>query len=102
MPSSPEPSPPRKPSVGRAAALGLCGGLLLGGIALLAVGLRGTFLAPDCTGLTGPECELLRKTMREVGRFQTLSGSALLALASALFVLLRPRPPAPPEDPGAT
>lgn len=101
MPASPEPPPSRRSSPGRAAALGLCGGMLLGGVGMLIAGLRGTFGSPDCTGLSSPECELLLQTAREVGRFQTLVGGALIALAAALVVLLRPRPP-PPEDTGAT
>ncbi|MBZ4414878.1 hypothetical protein [Myxococcus sp. RHSTA-1-4] len=101
MSSAPEPRPTRRPSLGRSAALGLCGGLLLGGLGLLAAGLRSLFGAVDCAGLSGPECELLQTATREVGRMQTLSGGALTALGAALFVLLRPKAPAPPEDPGA-
>ncbi len=97
MPSPPEPSPPRRPSLGRSAATGLLGGLLLGGLALLAVGLGNRFSAVDCEGLTGPECQLLTEARREVGRSQTLGGGALTALAASLFVLFRPRPP--PESP---
>ncbi|WP_163996143.1 hypothetical protein [Pyxidicoccus caerfyrddinensis] len=95
MPSPPEPQPPRRSSVGRSAALGLCGGLLLGGLGLLAAGLRSLFTAVDCASLSGPECELLQHATREIGRMQTLSGGALTALGASLFVLLRPRPPAP-------
>ncbi|QSQ19798.1 hypothetical protein JY651_31505 [Pyxidicoccus parkwayensis] len=101
MPSSPEPSPSQRPSVGRSAALGLCVGLLLGGLGLLLAGLRALFLAVDCSGLGGPECELLQQATREIGRMQTLAGGALIALGASLFVLLRPRPPKPPESPGA-
>jgi hypothetical protein len=102
MPSTPEPSPTRTSSVGRSAALGLCGGLFLGGLGLLASGLRALFGAVDCASLSGAECDLLQQALREVGRMQTLTGGALTALGAALFVLLRPRPPAPPEDPGAS
>lgn len=100
MSPSPEPRPPRASSVGRAAALGLCGGLLVGGLGLLAAGLRALFITVDCTGMSGPECDLLQQATREVGRTQALSGGALTALGASLFVLLRPRPPAPP--PGDT
>ncbi|QQR45808.1 MULTISPECIES: hypothetical protein [Myxococcus] len=99
MPSSPEPSSPQRPSLGRSAATGLLGGLLLGGLGLLAVGLSNSFAAPSCDGLTGPECQLLTDATREVGRTQLLAGGALTALAASLFVLFRPRPPAPPEGP---
>ncbi|NPC82017.1 hypothetical protein HPC49_27835, partial [Pyxidicoccus fallax] len=88
-------------SLGRSAAMGLCGGLFLGGLALLANGLNSLFGAVDCKGLSGPECELLSQTLREVGRMQTLSGGALTALGAALVVLLRPKAPEPPEDTGA-
>lgn len=100
---APAPETPPRPgsSLGRSAALGLCGGLLLGGLGLLLAGLRGRFGTLDCTGLAGAECELLQQATREVGRVQALAGGALIALASALFVLLRPRLPSPPEDPGA-
>jgi hypothetical protein len=91
----------RASSIGRSAALGLCGGLLLGGLGLLVAGLRSLFGGVDCAGLSGPECELLQQATREVGRVQTLSGGALTALGASLLALLRPRPPTPPEDPGA-
>ncbi|WP_426749421.1 hypothetical protein [Myxococcus sp. Y35] len=99
MSSSPAPSPPPRPSLGRSAATGLFGGLLLGGLGLLAVGLGNRFMAVDCEGLTGPECKLLEDATREVGRAQALGGGALTALAASLFVLFRPRlPPEGPED----
>lgn len=101
MSSTPEPSPSRTSSVGRSAMLGLCGGLLLGGLGLLAVGLRALLGTVDCAGLSGPECELLQSATREVGRVQALGGGALTALGASLFVLLRPRTPEPPEDTGA-
>ena len=79
----------------RAASLGLVAGLLLGGLALLALGVRGVFLPRDCAGLSLPECQFEQETARDLGRVQTLSGGALIALGSALFALTRPR--APPE-----
>ncbi|NVJ13753.1 hypothetical protein [Myxococcus sp. AM010] len=102
MPSSPEPSSPQRPSLGRSAATGLSGGLLLGGLGLLAVGLSNSFTATGCAGLTSAECNLLTDATREVGRTQLLAGGALTALAASLFVLLRPRPPTPPEGPEAS
>ncbi|NTX15301.1 hypothetical protein HUA74_13020 [Myxococcus sp. CA051A] len=97
MPSSPPPPP--KPSLPRAAALGLAGGMFLGGLGLLAAGVKGVFGTLDCTQLSGPECELLQQAAHEMGRFQTRFGGALVALAAALFVLLRRRPPTPPDAP---
>ncbi|MFP2926272.1 hypothetical protein ACLESO_13850 [Pyxidicoccus sp. 3LG] len=76
--------------------------MLLGGIGLLLAGLRGLFTTVDCAGLSGPECELLTQATREIGRVQLLSGGALTALAASLVVLLRPKPPEPPEDTGST
>lgn len=99
MPSTRETPPFKASSVGRSAALGLCGGLFLGGLGLLVVGLRGTFGTLDCAGLTGAECDLVRQATREMGRVQALAGGALIALSAALFVLLRPRPPQPPPAP---
>ncbi|RKH13069.1 hypothetical protein D7V97_06785 [Corallococcus sp. CA053C] len=81
----------------RAASLGLVAGLLLGGLALLALGVKGVFVPADCAGLSPPECQLNRETDRDLGRVQTLSGGALVALGSALFALTRPRPPDAPE-----
>ncbi|WP_342379211.1 hypothetical protein NVS55_07235 [Myxococcus stipitatus] len=97
MPSAPPPPP--KPSLPRAALLGLSGGLLLGGLGLLAVGVKGVFVAPDCTALSGPECELIQQAGQEMGRVQTRFGGALVALGAALFVLLRRWRPAPPGPP---
>jgi hypothetical protein len=77
--------------VGRAAILGLCGGMLLGGLFLLAQGLR-TRLAPaDCQDLSEVECGFMQETALEVGRMQTVSGAALLALGAAVVVLVRSR-----------
>ncbi|MCY1031115.1 hypothetical protein OV207_06575 [Corallococcus sp. BB11-1] len=83
----------------RAASLGLVAGLLLGGLILLGRGVKGVFVPSDCAGLSAPECQLTRETERDLGRVQTLSGGALVALGAALFALTRPRPPAPPEGP---
>ncbi|MCY1044028.1 hypothetical protein OV208_22115 [Corallococcus sp. bb12-1] len=82
----------------RAASLGLVAGLLLGGLLLLARGAKGVFFPADCTGLTDPECQFTRETDRDLGRVQTLSGGALVALGAALFALTRPRPPASGGD----
>ena len=77
--------------VGRAALLGLCGGMLLGGLFLLVQGLR-TRLAPlDCVDLSEVECGFLQQTAVEVGRMQTVSGAALLALGIAVVVLVLSR-----------
>jgi hypothetical protein len=74
--------------------------MLLGGVGMLVAGLRARFSGLDCVGLSAPECELLRETARDVSRFQTLVGGALVALAAALVVLARPRT-LPPEDSGS-
>ncbi|MBJ6761019.1 hypothetical protein JGU66_09610 [Myxococcaceae bacterium JPH2] len=86
----------------RAAVLGLAAGLMLGGVGLLVVGVRGVFGSPDCTDLTAPECQLLSESARDLGRLQTLSGGALIALGAALIVLARGRAPLPPNEPPST
>jgi hypothetical protein len=77
--------------VSRAALLGLSGGMLLGGIFLLVQGLRTRLSPPDCTGLSEVECGFMRETSVDVGRMQTVTGAALLALGAAVVVLLRSR-----------
>ncbi|WP_223642758.1 hypothetical protein [Corallococcus sp. EGB] len=91
----------RGASILRAAALGLMAGLLLGGLALLGLGVKPLFAPADCTGLSGQECQLIREAERDLGRVQTLCGGALVALGAALFALTRPRPPGdtPPSSP---
>jgi hypothetical protein len=83
-------TPPSGSSIGRAAFVGLATGMMLGGAWLLVLGLRGLFVATDCGHLTPNECELISAANAHVGRVQTLCGGALMALAPALYVLLRP------------
>lgn len=99
-------TPPSSPStsassVGRAAFVGLATGLVLGGAWLLVLGLRGLFGKTDCSALTPNECELITQANAHVGKVQTLCGGALIALAFALYVLLRPylTPRAPDSRP---
>ncbi|MDY7231739.1 hypothetical protein [Hyalangium rubrum] len=86
-------------SLGRAALVGLCGGLLSGGVMLVVLGLRGLFSPPSCEGLGKMECDMVQEAAIHVGRVQTICGGALFALAIAIFVMARPylspRPPAP-------
>lgn len=79
----------------RAAILGLCGGMLLGGIFLLVQGLRTRLMPTDCVGLSEVECSFMRDTATEVGRMQTVAGAALLALGAAVVVLMRSRARSP-------
>ena len=88
MPPEAAPPPPRSRPV-RAAGLGLCAGLLLGGLMLLVLGARGLLFPPDCARLQKLECDFLTETALEIGRVQLLCGGALVALALAVFVLLR-------------
>jgi hypothetical protein len=95
-------SPPSSASsVGRAAFVGLATGMVLGGAWLLTLGVRGLFGKPDCGVLTPNECELITQANAHVGKVQTLCGGALIALALALYVLLRPylTPRAPDSRP---
>lgn len=75
----------------RAALLGLCGGMVLGGLFLLVRGLWTRLSPTDCMGLSEVECGFMRDTSVEVGRMQTVVGAALLALGIAVVVLLRSR-----------
>ncbi|HEX8440087.1 hypothetical protein [Archangium sp.] len=77
--------------VGRAAILGLCGGMLLGGLFLLVQGLRTRLSPVDCQDLSELECGFLQETALEVGRMQTVAGAALLALGASVVVLVRSR-----------
>jgi len=76
----------------RAALMGLSGGMLLGGIALLIVGLYTRVAPMDCTDLSEVQCGFAREASVEMGRFQSLMGAGLLALGIAGVVLLvRPK-----------
>lgn len=75
----------------RAALLGLCGGILLGGLFLLGVGLKTRLSPADCTDLSELECSFKRDAEREMSRMQIIMGSGLLALGAAVVVLLRPK-----------
>jgi hypothetical protein len=99
MPSD-APSPAGSRPLLRAAGLGLCAGLFIGGLLLVFLGMRGWLVPPDCEGLFKPECELLQDTALHISRVQLLCGGALVALGLAIGVLLRPAfAPQKPEDP---
>lgn len=95
--------PPVQPPRSRplaAAGLGLCGGLLLGGAMLLFLGLKGRLVPPDCSHLGKAECDMIVEAALQVSRVQLLCGGALVALALAVVVLLRPvLHPEPPDAP---
>jgi hypothetical protein len=75
--------------------------MLIGGLGLLVLGLRGLAGKANCVGLGEQDCQLIADAYSHVGRVQTICGGALIALSAALFVLARPyffpRPPAPPQ-----
>ncbi|MGZ3459130.1 MAG: hypothetical protein ACXU86_11580 [Archangium sp.] len=75
-------------AITRAALLGLCGGMLLGGLFLLGVGLKARLSPADCTGLSEMECSFMRDAALEMGRLQGVMGAALLALGAAVVVLV--------------
>ena len=77
-------------SLGRAAFFRLAAGMLLGGVGLLALGVRGLFSPPGCAGLSKNECDMITEAALHIGRVQTICGGALIALALSLYVLLRP------------
>lgn len=88
-PPDSSPPPPRS-SLGRAAFIGLAAGMVFGGAWLLVLGLRGLFAPADCGPISPNECELITSAAAHVGRVQAMCGAALIALAPALYVLLRP------------
>jgi hypothetical protein len=75
--------------------------MLIGGLGLLVLGLRGLAGKANCVGLGEQDCQLIADAYSHVGRVQTICGGALIALSTALFVLARPyffpQPPAPPQ-----
>jgi hypothetical protein len=76
--------------------------MLLGGLGLLVIGIRGLLGKPNCVGLGEQECELIAEAFTHVGRVQTLCGGVLVALSLSVFVLARPyffaRPQAPSQQ----
>lgn len=102
MASAPDSLGPSRSSLGRAAFFGLAAGMIIGGIGLLILGLRGLYSPPSCLGLSKNECDLVTDAALHIGRVQTLCGGALIGLALSLFVLLRPYlspRPAKPQQP---
>jgi hypothetical protein len=82
-------SPKGTEALTRAALLGLCGGILLGGLFLLGVGIKTSLSPADCTDLSEVECSFRRDADQEMGRMQVIVGCGLLALGAAVVVLLR-------------
>jgi hypothetical protein len=81
----------RLASTFRAALLGLCGGLLLGGLYLLGSSLHARLAPIDCAHLSPQACRLERAAEADMARWQLASGAALLALGAALALRLRAR-----------
>ncbi len=102
MGSSPDSSAsPSSASLGRAAFFGLASGMVIGGVWLLFLGLRSLFTPQNCERVSQNECTLLLEAATHVGRVQTLCGGALIALALALAVLLRPYLSPKPSQPAS-
>ncbi len=78
-----------KPSVGRAALLGLGLGLVGGALFLVVMVFRTD--AVDCTALTGDECQLQMETASELTRYQAAIAGALACGAAAIFLVLNSR-----------
>jgi hypothetical protein len=72
----------------RAALLGLCGGLLLGGLSLMGLAAMTRLSPVNCADLSEEECTFSRDTEQQMGRFQGMAGAALLALGLASMVLV--------------
>ncbi|WP_233261923.1 hypothetical protein [Vitiosangium sp. GDMCC 1.1324] len=75
--------------VTRAALLGLCGGMLLGGLFLLGAGIKTRLSPPDCSELSEMECTFTRDAATDMARVQLVSGAALMSLSAAVVVLMR-------------
>ena len=83
--------PSSRPSLVRAVAAGLCGGLLIGGVYLLFVAARSGLWPPDCRGMTPQECRIERLSLQELARWQAAAGLALLLLGVAVGLRARAR-----------
>jgi hypothetical protein len=73
----------------RAAWLGACAALVIGGLGTLYVGFIRLIGAIDCAGMTLEECALEHDVYKSVGRVQAISGAAMIMLGLALYVLWR-------------
>ena len=72
----------------RAALLGLSGGLLIGGVALLGLGLLSRLAPRPCEAFSEEECTIQQESQQEMGRVQGMSGAALLALGISVTILV--------------
>ena len=75
----------------RGALVGLILGLLLGGVALLALGAIRVMRGFDCAGLTPEECALDREIAVSFARRQVWVGGALALMGIAVFMWTRGR-----------
>jgi hypothetical protein len=75
--------------LGRAAAMGLLGGLLTGAVVLLALAVMR--LQVDCSGLGAEECTFEQQLAASVARLQTLAAVGCAALATGGWLWLRRR-----------
>ena len=85
----------------RGALVGLILGLLIGGVALLAVGAVRVVRGFDCAGLTPEECALDGEIAVSFARRQVWVGGALALMGVAVFMWARARLARPSGEPPA-
>ncbi len=79
------------PKLGRAAWLGLTGGLFAGGLMLLGFAARALFFPPVCPEPVTAQCGLEGELSRSFAWRQSLFGGLLCLLALSAFSLYRQR-----------
>ena len=80
----------------RAALLGAGAAFVIGGAALIYLGIMAHYGLADCAELTNEECTFEHEGYKSVGRVQSIAGVAMFFLGLAVYVLFR-RPPAVSE-----
>jgi hypothetical protein len=78
-----------QPRLLRAAAIGLAGGLFLGGFYLLWLASRVIFGGVECLEQGAQQCSLEREIALHLARRQALTGGALVLFAVAIAIWIR-------------
>ena len=86
-------SPAPLASIRRGVIVGIVAALIVGGLGIFAIGLRGFWKRPDCAQLSPMECSLVTEEARAIGIRQVWFGGALALLGLAVVIWARPRTP---------